>query len=75
MQTELKINEGDVIPADQINEVSATAVDDGIALMSINASALAKLIALTQDMTVVQRVGAGKNGKWSILVQGGTESD
>lgn len=67
-----EINEGDVIPADQINEVSATAVDDGIALMSINASALAKLIALTQDMTVVQRVGAGKNGKWSILVQGGT---
>ena len=68
-----KINEGDVIPADQINEVSATAADDGIALMSIDASALAKLIALTQDMTVVQRVGsAGSNGKWSILVQGGT---
>ena len=68
-----KINEGDVIPADQINEVSATAADDGIALMSIDASALAKLIALTQDMTVVQRVGAaGANGKWSILVQGGT---
>ena len=68
-----KINEGDVIPADQINEVSAAAADDGIALMSIDASALAKLIALTQDMTVVQRVGsAGTNGKWSILVQGGT---
>ena len=68
-----EINEGDVIPADQINEVSATAVDDGIALMSIDASALAQLIALTQDMTVVQRVGeAGANGKWSILVQGGT---
>ena len=68
-----KINEGDVIPADQINEVSAAAADDGIALMSIDASALAQLIALTQDMTVVQRVGAaGANGKWSILVQGGT---
>lgn len=69
-----KINEGDVIPADQINEVSAAAADDGIALMSIDASALAQLIALTQDMTVVQRVGdAGTNGKWSILVQGGTD--
>ena len=68
-----KINEGDVIPADQINEVSAAAADDGIALMSIDASALAELIALTQDMSVVQRVGdAGTNGKWSILVQGGT---
>ena len=68
-----KINEGDVIPADQINEVSAAAADDGIALMSIDESALAQLIALTQDMTVVQRVGAaGANGKWSILVQGGT---
>ena len=67
-----KINEGDVIPADQINEVSATAADDGIALMSISSTTLAKLVALTQDMTVVQRVGAGKNGKWSILVQGGT---
>ena len=67
-----KINEGDVIPADQINEVSATAADDGIALMSISSTTLAKLVALTQDMTLVQRVGAGKNGKWSILVQGGT---
>ena len=68
-----KINEGDVIPADQINEVSATAADDGIALMSISSTTLAKLVALTQDMTVVQRVGsAGTNGKWSILVQGGT---
>ena len=68
-----KINEGDVIPADQINEVSATAADDGIALMSISSTTLAKLVALTQDMTVVQRVGAvGANGKWSILVQGGT---
>lgn len=68
-----KINEGDVIPADQINEVSATAADDGIALMSISSTTLAKLVALTQDMTVVQRVGSvGTNGKWSILVQGGT---
>ena len=69
-----KINEGDVIPADQINEVSAAAADDGIALLAVNSSmTTAQLIALTQDMTVVQRVGsAGTNGKWSILVQGGT---
>ena len=69
-----KINEGDVIPVDQINEVSAAAADDGIALLAVNSSmTTAQLIALTQDMTVVQRVGAaGDNGKWSILVQGGT---
>ncbi len=69
-----KINEGDVIPADQINEVSATAADDGIALLAVTPNmSTAQLIALTQDMTVVQRVGeAGANGKWSILVQGGT---
>ena len=68
-----KINEGDVIPADQINEVSATAADDGIALLAVTPNmTTAELIALTQDMTVVQRVGAaGANGKWSILVQGG----
>ena len=69
-----KINEGDVIPADQINEVSATAADDGIALLAVTPNmSTAQLIALTQDMTVVQRVGAaGANEKWSILVQGGT---
>ncbi len=69
-----KINEGDVIPADQINEVSAAAADDGIALLAVTSNmSTAELIALTQDMTVVQRVGAaGANGKWSILVQGGT---
>lgn len=69
-----KINEGDVIPADQINEVSAAAADDGIALLAVTPNmTTAQLIALTQDMTVVQRVGsAGTNGKWSILVQGGT---
>lgn len=69
-----KINEGDVIPADQINEVSATAADEGIALLAVTSNmTTAQLIALTQDMTVVQRVGsAGANGKWSILVQGGT---
>ena len=63
-----------MIPADQINEVSATAADDGIALLAVTPNmTTAELIALTQDMTVVQRVGAaGANGKWSILVQGGT---
>ena len=70
--TEIKM--GDVIPADRISEVQMTAADDGISLLSTQANmSIASLIALTQDMTVVQRVGpAGKNGKWSVLVQGGT---
>lgn len=70
--TEIKM--GDVIPADKISEVQMTAADDGISLLSTQASmSIASLIALTQDMTVVQRVGAaGTNGKWSVLVQGGT---
>ena len=65
---------GDVIPADKISEVQMTAADDGISLLSTQANmSIASLIALTQDMTVVQRVGAaGTNGKWSVLVQGGT---
>lgn len=70
--TEIKM--GDVIPADKISEVQMTAADDGISLLSTQANmSIASLIALTQDMTVVQRVGdAGTNGKWSVLVQGGT---
>ena len=70
--TEIKM--GDVIPADKISEVQMTAADDGISLLSTQANmSIASLIALTQDMTVVQRVGpAGRNGKWSVLVQGGT---
>ena len=70
--TEIKM--GDVIPADKISEVQMTAADDGISLLSTQANmSIANLIALTQDMTVVQRVGdAGTNGKWSVLVQGGT---
>lgn len=70
--TEIKM--GDVIPADRISEVQMTAADDGISLLSTQANmSIASLIALTQDMTVVQRVGdAGTNGKWSVLVQGGT---
>lgn len=70
--TEIKM--GDVIPADKIAEVQMTAADDGISLLSAQANmSIASLIALTQDMTVVQRVGdAGTNGKWSVLVQGGT---
>lgn len=70
--TEIKM--GDVIPADKISEVQMTAADDGISLLSTQANmSIASLIALTQDMTVVQRVGpAGGNGKWSVLVQGGT---
>lgn len=70
--TEIKM--GDVIPADKISEVQMTAADDGISLLSAQANmSVASLIALTQDMTVVQRVGAaGSNGKWSVLVQGGT---
>lgn len=70
--TEIKM--GDVIPADRISEVQMTAADDGISLLSTQANmSIASLIALTQDMTVVQRVGpAGRNGKWSVLVQGGT---
>ena len=70
--TEIKM--GDVIPADRISEVQMTAADDGISLLSAQANmSIASLIALTQDMTVVQRVGdAGTNGKWSVLVQGGT---
>ena len=70
--TEIKM--GDVIPADRISEVQMTAADDGILLLSTQANmSIASLIALTQDMTVVQRVGdAGTNGKWSVLVQGGT---
>lgn len=70
--TEIKM--GDVIPADKISEVQMTAADDGISLLSAQANmSIASLIALTQDMTVVQRVGdAGTNGKWSVLVQGGT---
>lgn len=70
--TEIKM--GDVIPADKISEVQMTAADDGISLLSTQASmSIASLIALTQDMTVVQHVGAaGTNGKWSVLVQGGT---
>lgn len=69
--TEIKM--GDVIPADKISEVQMTAADDGISLLSTQANmSIASLIALTQDMTVVQRVGdAGTNGKWSVLVQGG----
>ncbi len=71
--TEIKM--GDVIPADKISEVQMTAADDGISLLSAQANmSIASLIALTQDMTVVQRVGpAGTNGKWSVLVQGGTD--
>lgn len=70
--TEIKM--GDVIPANKISEVQMTAADDGISLLSTQANmSIASLIALTQDMTVVQRVGpAGTNGKWSVLVQGGT---
>ena len=70
--TEIKM--GDVIPADKISEVQMTAADDGISLLSTQANmSIASLIALTQDMTVVQHVGdAGTNGKWSVLVQGGT---
>lgn len=70
--TEIKM--GDVIPADKISEVQMTAADDGISLLSTQANmSIASLIALTQDMTVVQRVGpAGTNGKWPVLVQGGT---
>ena len=70
--TEIKM--GDGIPADKISEVQMTAADDGISLLSTQANmSIASLIALTQDMTVVQRVGdAGTNGKWSVLVQGGT---
>ena len=70
--TEIKM--GDVIPADRISEVQMTAADDGISLLSTQANmSIASLIALTQDMTVVQRVGdAGTNGMWSVLVQGGT---
>ena len=70
--TEIKM--GDVIPADKISEVQMTAADDGISLLSTQANmSIASLIALTQDMAVVQRVGdAGTNGKWSVLVQGGT---
>lgn len=70
--TEIKM--GDVIPADRISEVQMTAADDGISLLSTQANmSIASLIALTQDMTVVQRVGdAGTNGEWSVLVQGGT---
>lgn len=70
--TEIKM--GDVIPADRISEVQMTAADDGISLLSTQANmSIASLIALTQDMTVVQRVDdAGTNGKWSVLVQGGT---
>ena len=70
--TEIKM--GDVIPADRISEVQMTAADDGISLLSTQANmSIASLIALTQDMAVVQRVGdAGTNGKWSVLVQGGT---
>lgn len=70
--TEIKM--GDVIPADKISEVQMTAADDGISLLSTQANmSIASLIALTQDMTVVQCVGdAGTNGKWSVLVQGGT---
>lgn len=70
--TEIKM--GDVIPADKISKVQMTAADDGISLLSTQANmSIASLIALTQDMTVVQRVGdAGTNGKWSVLVQGGT---
>ena len=70
--TEIKM--GDVIPVDKISEVQMTAADDGISLLSAQANmSIASLIALTQDMTVVQRVGAaGTNGKWSVLVQGGT---
>ena len=70
--TEIKM--GDVIPADKISEVQMTAADDGISLLGTQANmSIASLIALTQDMTVVQRVGpAGTNGKWSVLVQGGT---
>lgn len=70
--TEIKM--GDVIPADRISEVQMTAADDGISLLSTQANmSIASLIALTQDMTVVQRVGdAGTNGNWSVLVQGGT---
>ena len=70
--TEIKM--GDVIPADKISEVQMTAADDGISLLSAQANmSIASLIALTQDMTVVQRVGdAGTNGKWSVMVQGGT---
>ena len=70
--TEIKM--GDVIPADKISEVQMTAADDGISLLSTQANmSIANLIALTQDMSVVQRVGdAGTNGKWSVLVQGGT---
>lgn len=70
--TEIKM--GDVIPADRISEVQMTAADDGISLLSTQANmSIASLIALTQDMTVVQCVGdAGTNGKWSVLVQGGT---
>lgn len=70
--TEIKM--GDVIPADKISEVQMTAADDGISLLSTQANmSIASLIALTQDMTVVQRVGpVGRNGKWSVLVQGGT---
>lgn len=70
--TEIKM--GDVIPADKISEVQMTAADDGISLLSTQANmSIASLIALTQDMTVVRRVGdAGTNGKWSVLVQGGT---
>ena len=70
--TEIKM--GGVIPADKISEVQMTAADDGISLLSTQANmSIASLIALTQDMTVVQRVGAaGTNGKWSVLVQGGT---
>ena len=71
--TEIKM--GDVIPADKISEVQMTAADDGISLLSAQANmSIASLIALTQDMTVVQRVGdAGTNGKWSVMVQGGTD--
>ena len=71
--TEIKM--GDVIPADKISEVQMTAADDGISLLSAQANmSIASLIALTQDMSVVQRVGdAGTNGKWSVMVQGGTD--
>ncbi len=65
--TEIKM--GDVIPADKISEVQMTAADDGISLLSTQANmSIASLIALTQDMTVVQRVVCRK--EWKVVGSG-----